>query len=77
MTELFKEIFLGNGIGHSIFILMGIASGSWAMEGVCSALNKAQWANFIKMVAYFTGTIMVLKLGIQLVSEAIKILGLS
>lgn len=77
MTDMFKEVFLGNGIGHSIFILLTLASGSWVMEGVCGALNKPQWSNFIKVVSIFIGTLMVIRLGIQLVYEAAKSLGLN
>ena len=77
MNEMFREVFLGNGVGHSIFILLTLASGSWVMENACSAIGKTQWSNFIKIVSIFIGTLMVIKLGIQLVYEASKLLGLS
>ena len=75
MYDLFKEIFLKGGIGHSIYIIMGIAVGSWVFENICQALNKNQWANFVKVTSYFLGTITVLGLGVKLVKDALDLLG--
>ncbi len=77
MTEIFREVFLGNGIGHSILLLLGLAVASWAVELVCVALGKNQWANFIKIASYFVGTLLIIDLGLGLVKKVVVALGLS
>jgi hypothetical protein len=76
MTDIFKEVFLGNGVGHSILWLLALAVASWALELICLALGKGPWANFIKIGSLFIGTLMIIRLGLQLVKEVATALGL-